>query len=93
MPEAGGPWRPWQYGASFLSANADRYLDLFFRARLVVIATSLALAFLLFIWARQIFGERAAAITSALFLFSPTLLAHGHLATLDVACSQQIYKI
>jgi hypothetical protein len=80
-------WGPWNYAADFMDANRDNYFAIFFRARLVVIATALAMAALLYAWARELFGERAAAISTALVLLSPSLLAHGHLATLDVACA------
>ncbi|MFP8880809.1 MAG: glycosyltransferase family 39 protein [Myxococcota bacterium] len=83
-------WGPWNYAANFMDANREHYFTIFFRARLVVIATSLALAALIFAWTRELFGERSASITTALVLLSPTLLAHGHLATLDVACAAGI---
>lgn len=84
-------WGPWQYGYRFMMANAGHYLSIFTRSRAVVVALSLATAWLLFLWARSLFGERAAAITTALLLTTPTLLAHGHLATLDVASTGAIF--
>ena len=79
-------WGPWQYGRRFMQANADRYFSIFASARALVTALALIAAALVFFWARSLFGEPAAAISTSLFLLSPTLLAHGHLATLDVAC-------
>jgi hypothetical protein len=76
-------WGPWHYGRRFMDANAARYLEIFFRARAVAVAATLAAAGLLFAWARALFGERAACVSTALFLLCPTILAHGHLATLD----------
>jgi 4-amino-4-deoxy-L-arabinose transferase-like glycosyltransferase len=79
-------WGPWQYGRRFMRANATGYLAIFARARITTVAFALLAAALVFGWARELFGTPAAAITTALFATSPTLLAHGHLATLDVAC-------
>jgi hypothetical protein len=78
-------WGPWQYGARFLEANRAQYLDVMLRARLVAIACALAAAAILFGWARDVFGLRAASIVTALFLLCPNVLAHGHLATIDMA--------
>jgi hypothetical protein len=79
-------WGPWQYGRRFMQANRADYFEIFARARAVVTLLGLLAALLVFRWARELFGTRGAAVTTALFLLSPTLLAHGHLATLDVAC-------
>lgn len=79
-------WGPWKYGTRFMEANRDRYLGLFFRARAMVIVLGLATALVLYGWARELFGDFAASIVAALFLLSPNILAHGHLATVDVGC-------
>lgn len=84
-------WGPWQYGHRFMQRNADRYFSIFTGARAVVVVGTLACAALVFAWTRQLFGERAAAIATALLLLSPTLLAHGHLATLDVLCAASVF--
>jgi hypothetical protein len=76
-------WGPWHYGRRFMEANAGRYFEIFFRARAVAVAAVLATAALLFAWTRRLFGVRAASVATALFLLCPTILAHGHLATLD----------
>jgi 4-amino-4-deoxy-L-arabinose transferase-like glycosyltransferase len=83
-------WGPWQYGHRFMQANAGRYFAIFTGARAVVIAAALVCAALVFAWTRQLFGERAAAIATALLLLQPTVLAHGHLATLDVLCAASV---
>jgi 4-amino-4-deoxy-L-arabinose transferase-like glycosyltransferase len=84
-------WGPWQYGHRFMIANVDRYFRIFTGARAVVVVAALACAALVFAWTRSLFGERAAAITTALLLLSPTVLAHGHLATLDVLCATSVF--
>jgi hypothetical protein len=70
-----------------MDANADHYLALFREARVVVVLLTLLTAALIFHWARELFGLAGASMSSALFLLSPTTIAHGHLATVDAACA------
>jgi 4-amino-4-deoxy-L-arabinose transferase-like glycosyltransferase len=79
-------WGPWQYGARFMNANRDRYFDIFFCARIINIILALATGIVLYFWSRELFGEFSAAVVVSLFFLSPTVLAHSHLATLDVGC-------
>ncbi len=78
-------WGPWLYGMAFERQNAERYLGLMTRARLMNIPLVLAMAALVFYWCRELYGPFAAGMSSSLLLLSPTILAHGHVATLDVA--------
>ncbi len=94
IPEFSGAtvgWAPWRYGQRFMDANRPRFFTLFYRARLMVMALALLCGAVLYAWARGLFGERAAAVTTALFFLSPPILAHGHLATVDVACMLTIF--
>ena len=84
-------WGPWRYGDRFMGANADCYLRLFVAARVIVILIGLGCGALLFHMARQLLGHRPAAIVTTMFWLSPTILAHGHLATLDVGCMFTIF--
>ena len=77
-------WGPWQYGDRFMRANRDRYLALMTRARWAAIAFGLVAASIVFAWTCALCGLRAAAVVSALFLLCPNVLAHGHLATIDM---------
>jgi hypothetical protein len=90
VPAFGGnplAWGPWEYGQKFMEANRVLYLDYFFRARLMVVLLGLATGALIFLWTRRLFGERAAAVAASLFFLSPPILAHGHLATVDMGCT------
>ena len=84
-------WGPWIYGFQFMEANRDQFLALFFPARLMVILYGLGTGLLLFCWTRQVFDVRSAAISTALFLLTPLVLAHSHLGTTDVACMFSIF--
>lgn len=77
-------WGPWEYAHRFMNANHERYLSLMLRPRLVPIALGLFAALTVLLWAREVFGLRAAAIVSSLFLLCPNVLAHAHLATIDM---------
>jgi len=93
-PEVSVPhhgWGPWLYGQQFAASNSARYLGLFRASRAVSMILGLATAILLFVWARQLFGTRSACIAATLFLLNPSVLAHSHLATLDVGCTFSIF--
>jgi 4-amino-4-deoxy-L-arabinose transferase-like glycosyltransferase len=84
-------WGPWRYGERFMRANAQHYFEIFTRSRAVVVLLTLLTAGLLFAWSRELFGERGAALATSLFLLQPSVLAHGHLATLDMASTASIF--
>ena len=86
-------WGPWQYGRRFMRANTDEYFAIFTGARSVALLATLWTAGLVFVWARRLFGECAAATSTSLFLLCPTVLAHGHLATLDMLCTAAIASV
>ena len=75
----------WKMGLIFMRDNADRYEELYARARSGVIALTLLLGLLVYHWCNRLYGGGAALVALALFTFSPSLLAHGHLATVDAA--------
>lgn len=83
---AAGGWGPWNYGFSFQLDNRQSYLKLFFLARLVTVLVTAAIGVRFFVWVRGLLCGPSAAMGTALFLLSPDVLAHGHLATLDIAC-------
>src|SRR5438105_1301859 len=71
--------------AQFVYGNdADKIL---FRARMAASVLTLLLALLLFAATRELFGTVAALIALYLFVFEPTVLAHGALVTTDMGLS------
>jgi 4-amino-4-deoxy-L-arabinose transferase-like glycosyltransferase len=68
-----------------MHANAGRYHELFLPARAVIIALTLLLGALVARWASELYGGSSGLIAAFLFAFSPAMLAHGHLLTLDAS--------
>jgi hypothetical protein len=65
-----------------MSPNAPALL---WEARAAMVVFPLALLVMVFFAARSFFGYTAAAIAALLLAFEPSLIAHGSLATLDMA--------
>ncbi|MBX3020238.1 MAG: hypothetical protein KF799_01065 [Bdellovibrionales bacterium] len=77
-------WGPWLYGMKFEKLNPTVYLDAFFAARIMVLLLSVASGFLIFLWLRRETDDLPAAMAAGGFWLSQTVLAHAHLATVDV---------
>src|SRR5215472_3760840 len=85
------PFRPAVFlgGRIFLySHNADQML---LRARLGMSIFTFALALLILLGAREMFGDVAAVIALLLFVFEPNILAYGALVTTDMAVSATLF--
>ncbi|MCX6758311.1 MAG: glycosyltransferase family 39 protein [Candidatus Nealsonbacteria bacterium] len=77
----------WDFGWSLLF-NSDNPADtMIFWGRIPMILLTLAAGFFVFKWAKELFGNTAAALSTFLFTFSPTILAHGRLVTTDVGAA------
>ncbi|HWW75085.1 MAG TPA: glycosyltransferase family 39 protein, partial [Pyrinomonadaceae bacterium] len=70
--------------ALFWRANTARFETIGFWARVPMILLTLALGWLVFVYARRLFGARAALFAVALFALEPTMLAHGRVVQTDV---------
>ena len=68
----------------FWRMNAGRLDYLCFWARVPAVVLTLLLGALVFVFARQHWGARAALFAVALFTLEPTLLAHGRVVQTDV---------
>ncbi len=65
--------------------NDWRYLATL--ARLPILILSCGLAALLYVWAKHLYGQNGALISLFLYTFSPNILAHASLATMDLGVS------
>jgi hypothetical protein len=81
-------WLPddnfWAWSRRFVHEANDANL-LIPVSRITPVILTLALALLVFTWARSALGDVAALAALFVTVFHPSLLAHGHLATTDVA--------
>jgi hypothetical protein len=69
-------------------AEADRII---FRARMAAATLSLLLGLLVFLEAREMFGDGAALFALALVVFEPNMIAHGAYVTTDMGISCFIF--
>ena len=72
------------YQDRFWEDNRAAFKTISFWARMPMIALTVALGALLFVFARETFGDRAAVFAVALFSLEPTVLAHGRVVQTDV---------
>ena len=76
--------RTWGFHERFWAANQARFQTVTFWPRVMMIPVALALGALIFIFARKLFGETAAILAVGLYVFEPTVLAHGRIVHTDV---------
>lgn len=66
--------------------NEDIYWT-FFMARIPVILLGGLLGIMIYLLAKDMFGQKAALVSLGLFAFSPLMLAHSHYVTTDIGIS------
>jgi len=74
----------WNFGSTFLFNQTESIEQILFLGRLPMILLTLLLGFLVFLWTKKLWGNRVGFFALFLFIFSPTILAHGRFATLDI---------
>ncbi len=79
------------YGASFLFENRPDADAILFWARCPTVVVSLLLGFLVWTWAKQLYGVGGGVVALLLYCFSPNILAHSRLATLDLGVSAGLF--
>lgn len=80
-------WAPWIFGKYFMENNRAAYEEIFFWGRIPVLLLSLLLAGFVYQWARELYGKKSALFALFLYLFSPNIIAHSSLATIDIGTS------
>ncbi|MFJ8330362.1 ArnT family glycosyltransferase [Streptomyces sp. NPDC094437] len=78
------------FGRHLLYASGNDPWRLMFWARLPVIVLTLLFGLVVFAFAREVAGAPAGSVALALYTFSPDLVAHGSLATLDVPAAGSV---
>jgi hypothetical protein len=71
----------------FVRANRERYLELIFRARPVLVALSVMGGWLVYRWAGQLFGSVSGLVALALWAFCPNVLCWAGVCTVDLGCT------
>lgn len=77
----------WGYQSRFWSDNQEHFESIIFWTRAFMIILTLGLGVLIFLFTRDLFGERAGCFAVALFAFEPTVLAHGRIVHTDMAAA------
>lgn len=77
----------WRYQSLFWSDNAEHFESIIFWTRAFMIILTVGAGVLVFLYARDLFGPRAACFAVALFAFEPTVLAHGRIVHTDLAAA------
>ncbi|PYS82481.1 MAG: hypothetical protein DMF67_12815, partial [Acidobacteria bacterium] len=78
------PKAKWAYQERFWENNPGLFEPLSFWPRVPMIALTIALGLVVFIFARELFGARAAVLAVALYSLEPTVLAHGRVVQTDI---------
>ncbi|MBW2308134.1 MAG: glycosyltransferase family 39 protein [Deltaproteobacteria bacterium] len=73
------------FGRWFLfEANGGKIDAVLFRSRVPVMVLSMAAGLLVWLWARRLWGEKAAHLALLLYVLEPNIIAHSRLVTTDV---------
>ena len=76
--------RTWGFHQRFWQANRARFGSITFWTRAMMVPLTLTLGALIFIYSRKLFGETAGLFAVGLYVFEPTVLAHGRVVHTDV---------
>jgi dolichyl-phosphate-mannose-protein mannosyltransferase len=74
----------WTYEERFWEDNPQLFESISFWARVPMIALTVLTGILVFVFARELFGDTAAVLAVALYSLEPTLVAHGRVVQTDV---------
>ena len=75
--------RYWAFAEAFMRVNAARYHRLFVLGRLPIIAVSCVGLWLVYRWARELYGPHAALLAATVYALCPNFCAHASLVGTD----------
>lgn len=92
FPENHKSWREdvngqWDSGTEFLYKSGNDADKIIFLARIFPIILTLLTIILIYIWSRELLGVWWSLLPTLIFGLSPTVLAHGHYVTTDIAAT------
>jgi len=79
------------YGVRFVFNSGNDVRRISYWARLPIIIAGSLLVLAIFLWGRGLFGDIPALLPTAVAAFSPNLLAHSELATVDIGCTALMF--
>lgn len=82
-----GPGESFLWAGMWRTGTSAEYWNTLTLARLGSLLFGLLAVCVVFLWSRELFGVEAAVASAGIAAFSPTLLAHSGLATLDAAAA------
>ncbi|MEO6875780.1 MAG: glycosyltransferase family 39 protein [Opitutaceae bacterium] len=74
----------WVLGHQFFYETGQDHFPMLMAGRAMIALFSVATGLLVFWWSRRLFGDAGGIVSLVFFAFSPTMLAHGALATSDM---------
>jgi len=77
----------WEAGWQFLYRAGNSADFILFWSRIPMILLTLLVGWLVFIWAKKLYGTRTSLFVLFLYILSPNILAHGHWVTTDIAAT------
>lgn len=81
----------WRMGYSFMYLNKEEYHSIYEYGRCIIILFGCLLGWLIYIWAKELYGYQGALFALALYVFNPNILAHSSLITIDIGASCIIF--
>ncbi len=77
----------WEAGWNFLYEQGNDADKILFWSRSPIALLTIVLGLVLFFWVKSLYGRKVALFILLLYSFAPTVLAHGHLVTTDIAAT------
>ncbi len=90
FPDNHSSWKKaeeWQFGEQFLYNNKLSAERIVFLGRIPVVILSIILGFIVFRWAKELYGIKSGLFALFLYVFSPNILAHSRFVTMDLGIS------
>jgi len=81
----------WTFGYDFMFRNNEKYKQIFRYGRCAAILLGCLGGFLLYQFAKEIYGYKGALMALFLYVFNPNVIAHSQLTTIDVGASCTIF--
>lgn len=77
----------WNFGFNFLYNSGNDADKLIFWSRLPMLLLLIVMGFFIYRWTKELYGKWTALLSTFLFAFAPTFIAHGRYVTTDVGAA------